>query len=119
MKPETHEFARALKTLSEGLALPKTDITRDACIQRFEFCVDLAWKSAKKLMGTTSTAPKTVVREMAQNGLISDVSFWLQAIDQRNLSSHTYKEEVANEVYAFSQSFLPAAKTLLEKLNSL
>ncbi|MCA2961198.1 MAG: nucleotidyltransferase substrate binding protein [Silvanigrellales bacterium] len=84
MKPETHEFARALKTLSEGLALPKT-----------------------------------VVREMAQNGLISDVSFWLQAIDQRALSSHTDKEEVANEVYAFSQSFLPTAKTLLEKLNSL
>jgi nucleotidyltransferase substrate binding protein (TIGR01987 family) len=101
------------------LSLPKDDVTRDASIQRFEFCVELAWKSAKKLMGTSATAPKQVVREMAQAGLIDDVEFWLKAIDQRNLSSHTYNEKLAEEIFSFAKSFLAAAQSLVAKLNEL
>lgn len=113
------ELEKALRALEQALIAPKTDISRDAAIQRFEFCVELSWKSAKKLMGTPSTAPKQVIREMAQNGLIQDATFWLKAIDQRNLSSHTYHEALAEEVYAFAAAFLPAAKQLLATLKTL
>jgi nucleotidyltransferase substrate binding protein (TIGR01987 family) len=112
------EYAKALVSLDKALKEPKSDIVRDATIQRFEFCVELAWKSAKKIMGTNSSAPKTVVREMAQNGLINQVDFWLQAIDQRNLSSHTYKEALAEQVYAFAKEFLPKAQELLKRLET-
>lgn len=60
------ESEKALKALANALGELKSDIVRDAM------------------------APKTVVREMAQNQLIDDVDFWLCAIDQRNLSSHTF-----------------------------
>jgi nucleotidyltransferase substrate binding protein (TIGR01987 family) len=113
------EYAKALIALDKALKEPKSDIVRDATIQRFEFCVELAWKSAKKIMGTNSSAPKTVVREMAQNGLIDQVEFWLLAIDQRNLSSHTYKEALAEQVYAFAREFLPKAQDLLKRLDTL
>jgi len=42
-------------------------------------------------MGSASTAPKEVIREMAQNSYVDDVALWLKAFDQVNLSSHTYK----------------------------
>jgi nucleotidyltransferase substrate binding protein (TIGR01987 family) len=110
------EYQKALLSLEKALAEPKSDIVRDATIQRFEFCVELAWKCAKKVMGTNSTAPKTVVREMAQNQLINDVEFWLNAIDQRNLSSHTYKEALAEIVYQFARDFLAKGQDLLARL---
>jgi len=110
------EFEKAVLALEKALSLEKTDITRDASIQRFEFCVELAWKSSRKVMGSATTAPKQVVREMAQNSLIKDVDFWLQAIDQRNLSSHTYNEALADQVYQFASDFLSKAQNLLEQL---
>ncbi len=116
MDLSTDEFEKALAALDKALLEPKSDIVRDATIQRFEFCVELAWKTAKRAMGTTSTAPKTVIREMSQNGLISDVEFWLNAIDQRNLSSHTYRESLAEKVYAFARDFAPKARDLLAKI---
>jgi len=118
MTVSLNELVKALVSLEEALTVEKTDISRDASIQRFEFCVELSWKSAKKVMGTSATAPKQVIREMAQNGFIEDIEFWLKSIDQRNLSSHTYNEKLAEEVYAFAESFLEPAKQLLKKLQS-
>jgi hypothetical protein len=57
MAVSIEEYSKALLSLEEALALPKTDIVRDATIQRFEFCVELAWKTAKKVMGTQTSAP--------------------------------------------------------------
>jgi nucleotidyltransferase substrate binding protein (TIGR01987 family) len=114
MSPSTKEFVRATLRLGEALAQKKDEYVRDSVIQRFEFCVELAWKTSRKLMGTATTAPKEVVREMAQNSYIWEVELWLKAIDQRNLSSHTYREEVAEEVYAFAAQFFPELKKLSE-----
>ena len=112
------ELSKVLVSLEEALTVEKTDISRDASIQRFEFCVELSWKSAKKVMGTSATAPKQVIREMAQSGFIEDVEFWLKSIDQRNLSSHTYNEKLAEEVFTFAAGFLNPAKQLLKKLQT-
>lgn len=110
------ELSKALDSLEKALSVEKTDISRDASIQRFEFCVELSWKTARKVMGTSATAPKQVIREMAQSGLVDDVDFWLNSIDQRNLSSRTYNEKLAEEVFGFAKSFLEPAKNLLAKL---
>jgi hypothetical protein len=37
-------LAAALARLRQVLEAPETDVTRDAAIQRFEFCFELAWK---------------------------------------------------------------------------
>ncbi len=112
------EFEKALVSLEEALLHPKTKMNRDASIQRFEFTVELGWKVARKKMGTAETAPKEVVRQMAQNGLITEVELWIDAIDARNLSSHTYNEDVAETVYAAAVAFLPLARKFLEKLKA-
>lgn len=118
MPASTKEFEKAVARLEEALLQPKDEFIRDSVIQRFEFSVELAWKTAKKMMGTATSAPKDVVREMAQNGYVDDVKIWLEAIDMRNLSSHTYKEELAEKVYGFAKSFLPLLKNLVTKLSS-
>lgn len=119
MAVSIEEFGKALTSLEEAISLPKTDITRDAAIQRFEFCVELSWKTSKKILGTNTSSPKQVIREMAQANLISDIQIWFDAIDKRNITSHTYNESLAEEVFTFIQSFFPYAKDLFNKLKTI
>jgi nucleotidyltransferase substrate binding protein (TIGR01987 family) len=112
MAVSVEEYTKAIKSLREALALPKNDIVRDATIQRFEFCVELAWKTAKKIMGTSTSAPKQVIREMAQNGYIDNVELWFDFLEDRNLSSHTYDEVLAEKVFATAQKFLAEGERL-------
>lgn len=107
------EYEKALKALQQALQCPRTEMNRDASIQRFEFVVELAWKTARKVMGTQTTAPKEIVREMARNGLIQNPEFWFEAIEVRNLTSHTYNEDQAEKTYQFIFSFYPEAEKLL------
>lgn len=115
---KTQELTKAIQRLREALDQPKNDFIRDSVIQRFEFSIELSWKTAKKVMGTPTTAPKDLIREMAQNGYIQDVDIWLKAIDMRNLSSHTYKEDLAEKVYDFARDFSPQLLKLMEKLEN-
>lgn len=115
---DTKEFQKAVQRLREALSQPYSEFIRDSVIQRFEFSIELAWKTSKKLMGTPTSAPKDIIREMAQSGYITDVEAWLKAIDMRNLSSHTYKENLANDVYAFIQNFVSELEALVKKVSS-
>lgn len=110
------ELVKAITRLKEALAQPKDEFLRDSVIQRYEFCIELAWKSAKKAMGTSTSSPKDIVREMGQSEYIQDTSIWLQAIDMRNLSTHTYKEDLAEQVYGFAKKFVPELEKLIVKL---
>ncbi len=62
MAVSVSEYEKALHSLSEAIDFHKTckkdseqRIARDAAIQRFEFCVELAWKTSAKKMGSSST----------------------------------------------------------------
>jgi nucleotidyltransferase substrate binding protein (TIGR01987 family) len=114
--PSWKELEKALAALKIALNSEKTDLNRDATIQRFEFCVELSWKTAKKVMGSSSSAPKPVIREMAAQGLIADPDLWFEFLDARNDSSHTYKEEIAERVYSVAQKFFSHGESLLAKL---
>jgi len=113
------EFERAIQRLDEALSQPKDEFIRDSVIQRFEFTFELSWKSAKKLMGSQSIAPKVVIREMASQGLIKDPQVWFDYLEGRNLSSHTYKEDLAEKVYQLAKSSIADFKSLLVQLKAI
>ena len=54
MAVSIEEFSKALNSLEEALSLPKNDIVRDASIQRFQLCVEVAKKTAKNQIGSSS-----------------------------------------------------------------
>lgn len=116
------EFVKAFEALKVALAFAGRaqgeifEIARDACIQRFEFCIELSWKVAAKKLGSTGTTAKPVLREMAQNGLISDIRAWFEFIEARNKSSHTYDKKIAAEVFAIIPQFVDEATKLRAKL---
>lgn len=97
------QFKKALARLNEALAAPKSDIVRDSAIQRFEFTIDMAWKLVKTCLeekyGIVCQAPKECFREAYKQKLLAYDEFWLELVDMRNQTSHTYKEEIAQSVF--------------------
>ena len=110
------QFKKATQRLKEVLAVPKTDISRDSAIQRFEFTLDLSWKTIKIWLaenkGLSCQSPKECFREAYRQGLIEYETYWLTLVDLRNQTSHTYQEELAEEIYAE----LPKALSQFERL---
>lgn len=76
-------------------------IVRDAAIQRFEFTVEAVWKAAQAVLdaveGMPVTSPKGAIRASHLVGWLSAVQAEgaFDAVDDRNLTSHTYDRELA------------------------
>ncbi len=76
-------------------------ILRDAAIQRFEFAIELYYKVLRDVLvveGFSPRAPRDVFSKAYQVDLINDESVWLSMLKDRNLTSHIYQEEVADQV---------------------
>lgn len=109
MKAETHDallfFSKALQRLSEALAEDRSNpLAIDGSIQRFEFSFELGWKLLKKVLmdveGIEVLSPKKALQVAYQVGWVSDEQAWLKMLNDRNLTSHTYREEYALEIYS-------------------
>lgn len=98
------DFEKALERFTEILQEPKTDIVRDSAIKRFELIFDLVWKTVKVFLEEYHRAvchsPRACFKEAFKQKLINYDKFWLDIIDLRNDTAHTYKESLADEVYA-------------------
>ncbi len=99
------QFAQALQRLREALALPYSEVVRDGVIQRFEFTFELLWKSLQiylQHLGYDASSPRRVLREAFEAGIIpsdTEGDGWMAMLDDRNLTSHTYDEALAEAVY--------------------
>ena len=94
-------FIKALGRLEEALAEPPSALVRDACIQRFEFSFELCWKAIKenlKQQGLECQPLKSCLREAFRQGWIDDEKAGIVLLDDRNLTSHTYDEELAEVI---------------------
>lgn len=74
---------------------------RDSAVKRFEFTVELAWKSIQMFLREQKIicrSPKESFKEAFKFGLIKDDPRWIEMIEDRNLTVHTYDENFAKEV---------------------
>lgn len=125
MSVSIQEFEKAINSLEEALQLYTSSTNdsqkrafRDAAIQRFEFSIELSWKTSMKVLGSNTVAAKNAIRDMARSNLINDPTKWIGFIDCRNETSHSYDEDVAKKVFVVIQQFLPEAQALLKTLKS-
>lgn len=109
-------LGNALNRLAEALAEPEENtLVVDATIQRFEFVLEMFWKTLKRILeheGITNAAtPKEVLKQAYQLRWLESENIWLQMLRDRKLTSHAYNEEQAKEIYQHIQSYI----TVLEK----
>lgn len=97
------QFSDALETLNIAISEPDfNDYVRDAIIQRFEYTYETAWKVIKSVLsyqGVELRHPREIFAEAFSSGWIINPDHWEAMIEDRNLTTHTYKERTAEAVY--------------------
>ncbi|MGI9191883.1 MAG: nucleotidyltransferase substrate binding protein [Chitinophagaceae bacterium] len=102
------------------------DIIKEGIIQRFEYTHELAWKVMKDFLNEAGNnnifGSKDATREAFTSGLITDGTCWMDMIQSRNKSSHTYNEETADEIFIkimfdYHPRFLEFEQGMLARLN--
>ena len=102
-------LCNSLDRLQEALLKPtieEDELYQDATIQRFEFVIELYWKTFKRLLaleGINITTPKEALKEAYKIGWIHDETAWLEMLNDRNLTPHTYNAELAMKIYQHIQ----------------
>src|SRR3990172_8269817 len=82
----------------------------DATIQRFEFSIELFWKLLQKILATKGEElvyPRDILRAAYKGKLVLNEQVWLSMAKDRNLTSHTYNEELADEINRNIKNYFP------------
>lgn len=124
-KQRFDNFNRALHQLTLAVELsrqrPLSDLEKQGVIQAFEFVHELAWNVLKDFLEYEGiqgiVGSRSAVREAFKRGLIEDGETWMDMIEKRNLSSHTYNLEIALAlVSAIIEIYHPAFLLLQEEM---
>lgn len=138
--PKLHlsSFEKALDAFRRSIQVSKTYLTDDhsstdlkdtlraGVIQHFEFCYELSWKMLKRQLEMDAATPEVIdalsypalIREGAEKQWIVDGAKWLYYRHQRNLTSHTYDETAAIQIYNAALEFYQDARHLLDRLQA-
>ena len=77
-------------------------LEKQGFIQTFEYTHELAWKTLKDFLedrgNTDIYGSRDATKKAFALGLIDDGEIWMQMIKSRNLTSHTYDENTADEI---------------------
>jgi nucleotidyltransferase substrate binding protein (TIGR01987 family) len=112
------------RAIDRSKTVPEDKEIRDSVIQRFEYSYELCWKMMKRQLEIDSPTPvsvdamgfKDMIREAAERGLVNHPQAWFEYRRQRNITSHTYNETKAVQVYETAIVFIQDAKILLQNL---
>jgi len=95
---------QALDRLQEALNEPTTNsLVIDGTIQRFEFVIELYWRTLKRLLslnGIETGTPREAISEAFRAGWIGNETAWLEMLRDRNETSHIYNETMARRIHA-------------------
>src|SRR5438132_7332187 len=88
--------------LDLAIKIAKSELEKTGAIKCFEYCYELSWKLMKKILlkkGIETNNPRDAFREAGINHLVNDPEMWFDFILKRNLTSHTYDEQLASEIF--------------------
>lgn len=99
-------YRKALAQLAEAVELsqqrPLTRLEQQGLIQGFEYTYELAWNVFKDFLVNQGNkniyGSRDAIREAFKAELIADGEGWMAMFKDRNMTSHTYNEDTANEI---------------------
>ncbi len=101
------------------------ETVRSGIIQNFEVAYELSWKMMKRWLETNISAEsvdgvtrRELFRLAAESRLLEDVDLWMSFHAARNITSHTYDNNTAEEVSERAEQFVAAAQSLLASLRA-
>jgi nucleotidyltransferase substrate binding protein (TIGR01987 family) len=122
-------FCKALAQMTKFMEKDElNELEEQGLIQTFEYNHELAWKTLKDFLQAKGLnnlyGSKDVSREAFKLGLLGDNErdgmLWLDMIEKRNLTSHTYNEDTAKEiVQAIKNDYFQSFVALRERLQAL
>lgn len=131
LKIKKDSLLEALETFQEALEImenPKYEeiyeTTRDSSIQRFEYSIDAFWKFLKIYMQqqfgfvVKIDSARAILREALNMQIITNEEFdqLIEAVADRNMTSHTYKEEVASMLAFHLPSYYQIMHSITERI---
>lgn len=105
LKESYNTFRKAYLKLTEFIDNDdKTEISKAAIIHAYEYTFELWWKMVQKYLEYVGSVqdygPNATIKNAFQYNIISDGQIWMDMLRDRNLTTHTYKEDVAEEIYS-------------------
>lgn len=114
------QLGQAIIRLGLALNEPESNpLFIDATIQRFEITIELFWKTLRHLLaleGKAVFSPKESLQAAYQLGWLHNEAVWLSILKDRNLTSHTYHEELAEQVVVRIRSYYPEMERICQFL---
>ena len=127
-KQRLANYRRAFKQLSAAVDLaetrPLSELERQGLIQAFEFTHELAWNVMKDYFAyqgnAAITGSRDAAREAFNKGLVEDGEGWMEMIQSRSQTAHTYNERVAAEIATrITSRYRRLFRQLLERMEEL
>jgi nucleotidyltransferase substrate binding protein (TIGR01987 family) len=121
-----NNFNKALAQLTEAVELSKqrklSKLEEQGLIQAFEYTHELAWNTLKDFLENRGVknifGSKDATRAAFKTDLIDEGEVWMQMIESRNLTTHTYDEATATKIIAaVIDSYFAEFEKLLIKLS--
>lgn len=109
---------------TEDLGYVVDELIKEGLIQRFEYTHELAWNVMKDYAffqgNSTVGGSRDATKEAYKLQIIENAETWMDMIQSRNKTSHTYNESIANEIFGkiineYFPLFLNFRKTMEEK----
>jgi nucleotidyltransferase substrate binding protein (TIGR01987 family) len=120
-----NNFSKALDQLTKFIDKGDlNELEKQGMIQAFEYTYELAWNTMKDYFEAQSETnifgSRDAFRLAFKRGLVENGEAWMAMIASRTLTSHTYNEEIAEEIVrdiaaVYFQEFV-ALRTKLEAL---
>ncbi len=133
LKVRYYAMYKALATLDEGIkefAIPLPErpkaykLMRDGVTQRFEYCIDTFWKLLKIhleliiVIDIELPSPTNILRLASKSNVMTDdeLKILLDCLTDRNLTSHTYDEKIAEKIYQHIPLYYQTMKNVVDRL---
>jgi nucleotidyltransferase substrate binding protein (TIGR01987 family) len=127
-KQRLNSYSKAFAQLERAVNISSeralSELEEQGMIQAFEYTHELAWKTLKDFLEEKGNnelfGSKDTTRLAFKLGIIENGDVWMDMIISRNLTSHTYNEDAAqNIIEDIKKRYFPAFKNLLQYLKEL